>query len=448
MKSTQILGLKISGYEIVEELGSGTSTTTYRASNDQGKSIAVKRLNDSLAKDESIVAKFLNASELSSQVRMKKFIAVISSQKKSPEGVFLLRGYVDGRPLSHYIQEDSLDQLDAYQISCDLCDGVRAMASRGVVHGGIHPNNVIITTTGRAVITDFGISACRIQGTIEAGYATSALKYLAPEQWQGESPESRADVYSVGLIVAMLRSGAELFQADDYQSLKTEIQAGAKVDCQVIAPAIHPKPARRYPDVSKFRSGLEGIYQTSDEPIIDDKIKIEEERVRQQKMKEEKREQERLAEKKREQERHRKREEEAKIELEKDRQSQDDQKPPGWSRKGQKTGSLNAIYDLSDGGTDILTKPSPHRITISRNGRTQTRAFQLLNKGDGSLHVSATCNGKGISINNGEVEIPTGQMFPVIITLKPNSEEWVNVLFQWLERTEQCKVELKFHLRG
>lgn len=456
MKSTQIIGLKISGYKIVEELGSGTSTTTFRASDDQGKTIAVKRLNDSLAKDESLVAKFLNASELSSQIRMRKFLAIVSSQKKSSDGVFLLRGYVDGRPLSHYINDGSLDQLDAYQLSCDLCDGVRAMASRGVVHGGIHPNNVIITTAGRAVITDFGISACRLLGTVETGYAPSALKYLAPEQWQGKPPESKADVYSIGLIVAMLKSGSEVFQADDYKSLQTEIQAGAKIDCQVIAPAIHPKPARRYPDVSKFRSGLEGILKpppespappdktTRDDP---EKLRIEQEREKQrlaEKREKERQKQEHLATEKREQQE--KQKEKDRQKLEQTRQGGTDPPPPDWFRKDRKTGSLKAIYDLNDGGTDILAKPPPHMFTIPRNGQRTLRALQLANQGDGPLSLNITCNGKGITVNHPQVEVHPGRMFPILITLEPDADEWVNASFQWVEGKEPREVEFKFYI--
>ena len=85
---------------------------------------------------------------------------------------------------------------------------------------------------------------------------------------------------------------------------------------------------------------------------------------------------------------------------------------------------------------------------MAKNGRRSQRALQLSNGGSGPLQLSARCHGKGISINIGRLEIPSGQMRPVVITLEPDSDEWVNVAFRWSEAQEDREVELKFYRPG
>lgn len=459
MESSQIIGLKISGYEIVEELGSGTSTVSYLACNAGGKYVVVKRLIDALANDESIVTKFLGASDLSGKIRSKKFIAIITGQKKSPEGVFILREHIEGQPLSHYIKKGLLNELNSHKLSCDLCDAVRAISLCGVVHGGIHPDNIIVTTAGRVKLTDFATGAYSLRQKIGKQYRRTALSYLAPEQWRGDAFDSQADIYSAGLVIATLMTGAQFFDANDPDSLKKQVFAGAKIDCPVIAAAIDPNPARRYPEISKFRSGLDGLKRAGDEskePSDDDELakkkkaaeKQQELLKREQERKAREAEEHQQAEKKRLAEEARQREEQRQLENQKREKTEKISGTGNPQSSVKKSGTLKAIHDIIDGSKDLLAKPPPYLFTMPKNGRRSQRPLQLFNSGAGPLTLSANCHGNGISISNDQLEFASGQMQPVIITLEPDSDEWVNVAFRWTENRKQHEVELKFYRPG
>jgi len=447
MGSAQVIGLKVSGYEIVEELGIGTSTTSYLARDPSGKCIVAKRLLDTFAADDAIVKKFFETSDLSSKIRMKKFIASVTGQNKIAEGIFLLREHIEGQPLSHYIKNGLLGELDWYQLSCDLCDAVRAMSSRGVIHGGIHPKNVIITSKGRVKLTDFSTGAYQLQGKIGKQYRRTALSYLAPEQWRGEAGDPQTDIYSVGLIISTLKTGAESFNAAAPDDLKKQILEGVKTDCPVIAAAIDPVPSRRYPEISKFRSSLSNLRTPPEKttaPNEEEELKKRKEAEEKKKKELEKREQQ-----KKQREEEKRRQEIARAEQEaKDREKQKNQGNAPTPPQEAAIGVLKAIHDINDNSKDLLAKSAPYVLTVPKNGKISQRALQLANGGTGLLRLSAKCNGKGVSINMPQLEIPPGQMRPVVITLNSDSDEWVNVAFHWQEARDKREIELKFYRPG
>jgi serine/threonine protein kinase len=457
MSSDNLVGFKIASYEIVSPLGEGSSSSSFLARDDaKGKQAVAKRLSDDLAAQASVCASFLAVSELSSKVRMKKHVATVLSQKSSPEGTFLLREYVDGEPLSKIAAAGRLQELDADQIARNLCDAVRALSSRKVVHGGIHPGNVIIQPNGDAKLTDFATGRVCLQRSVDKHCPLDVLRYLPPEQWQGKEADSLSDIYAVGLIIAWLDRKRPIFDAGDLQALKAQICAGYKDLCPVLASAVAVAPNKRYPTIDELKSRL------SERAGSSQKEKDEEERKRQEE--EARRKAEEIQQRKQEEERVRKeeaarreaearREEEARKRAEEERRKQQEEaesarkeseqeKPGPDARPKQKVVSFNlSVMDLD--GTNLLAKTPPPPWKIPRDGRRVQRPLRLSHDASAMLDLDVSCVGDGATVSPQRVNVMPGRMSSVILSLTPDSGQFINLLLRWNEGSTEKTIVLK-----
>ena len=181
-------GVVIGGYRVTGRLGAGTIAEAFLASNARGKTVVAKKLADPFAAQDKVKRNFLGISQQSARIRIRKHVAVIAGQHSSTDGVYLLREYVEGESLRDLLERGELTRRDgAGQVLRDLCEALRALQRGGVVHGGIHPGNVIVQPDGRAKLTDFCASRFALSGSLASSYPLGALRYLAPEQWGGAS---------------------------------------------------------------------------------------------------------------------------------------------------------------------------------------------------------------------------------------------------------------------
>ena len=427
-----MIGTRIGSYEIIEQLGEGTSTVSFLARDAKGKVAVAKRLLDSLASQQEIVQKFLAATSLSAKIRMRKNLAVVSSEMKLANGIFLVRQYVEGQPLSQWIRDGRLGELDKRRLALSLCDAVRALGSRGVVHGGIHPGNVIVQADGQARVTDFGVGLAHLCGKPGSDYPLEPLRYLAPEQWRGEEYDFRADVYSAGLIITMVDQGKEVFDAPDRASLEAHVLAGYRVDCPILAAAIAPNSQRRYPLLDKFRTSLRKKYEPPEPPPEPPKKKgkkkPEEKKVSPTKA---------IAPEKKDGQ--------GKGAVTIEDGAGPVKPPPPPPPPAPPEGFLQDAYDVEAGNKNLLAKDPPDVWEIPDFTETQQRPLQLRNGGPGCLSLSVSCSGSGISVSPASVEVAPGQISPVIITLQPDLGEWSRVFFKWKQKRTLMSREVRLH---
>jgi serine/threonine protein kinase len=460
MAGENAIGIKIGSYEIIEVLGKGTCTVSYLARNDRGNLAVVKRLNEQFAQDACVVNAFLAASDLCSRIRNRRFVTVVSSQKRSTEGVFLLRDYAPGRSLARLLREGAMDEVDVKKIAIDLCEAVRAMSSRDVVHGGIHPGNVIVNDDGHIKLTDVGTTRARLGITIDADYPIDAARFLAPEIWRNVDCDVRTDVYAIGLIVAMIEQKSCPFDAGDFERLKSQIEAGHCDPCRVLKDAIDVNPAKRYGDVKVMRARLAEMYderaKPPSPPCAEDKpnvvadadtgtepatrngsegvgaasetgpVKPESDTAAGSSV--------------------------VQAETESSSAPVDSpaQLPSEVSTRAKKAvATISSILDVST-GDDLLSSGSPKSLMIPRNGSLQQRLLHVATSGRGFLDVRITCHGGGVQMSPNRLQIPPGQSCPVIVNLQPDGDEFVNVVFNWDGATveEQALVKIYRPLSG
>jgi serine/threonine protein kinase len=393
--SSEILGLRVGSYTIESELGTGTATSTYMASDERGKRCVIRRLNDEvIASSPESVDIYLRASELESRIRMRKHLAKVVSQRRSPEGVFLVREFVEGRSLLDYASSGDLYSLERKRVALDLCDAVRALASAGIVHGGIHPGNIVIQPDGRARITDFGVTRACLVPRVDQAYPIYALRYLAPEQWREKPGSTLTDTYAAGLIVWLLASGRCHSDIVDFELLRRQAEKGLKSDCSIISAAIHPESSGRYPSIDKFRDLLlSKDFDTVPPPQPPSPTNLE----------------------------------------------------PAEREKPQTTGAcgtLGSIFDVK-GGVDLLAKQPAGPWKVPRVKGVEQCPLQFSNAGLGTLAVQTQCHGKGVSISPERIVIQPGRMASAIVKLQPDSDPFLNLLLTWHELDGEKSFQVK-----
>jgi len=213
--------LRIGPYSIVRQLGEGATSTVYLAIKDDSyASVALKQLRKN-SRSDLHKAMFTTEVELGRRMHHKNIIHVIDADLKEKSGPYLVMEYVNGDPLDHHEQADSLLPLHkVVSVVEQVAVALQYAARQGVVHRDVKPGNIILMPNGLAKLADFG---CAVSISEAGAVVAGSLAYMSPEQLSGESLDERADIYSLGAVLYRLLTGQHAFEADDLYELRTAI---------------------------------------------------------------------------------------------------------------------------------------------------------------------------------------------------------------------------------
>jgi len=187
-------------YELLGLVGRGGMGTVYRARDRElGETVALKVLHNAPG-DRSIVERFRQEVRLARRVTHSN-VARTFDIGEHGDIRFLTMEYVDGQSLSDRIRGAGgvMAVSDVLHILLAVCDGLIAAHAMGVIHRDLKPDNVLVASNGRVVITDFGIA--RPEGgdaTKTQGMPIGTPAYMAPEQVEGRPLTFAANVYAIG----------------------------------------------------------------------------------------------------------------------------------------------------------------------------------------------------------------------------------------------------------
>jgi serine/threonine protein kinase len=169
-------------YRVVEKIGRGGMGAVYKAEDSVlGRMIALKILDE-----ENDEARIIAALE-------HPGIVPVHDAGRLPDGrVFYAMKLVDGSPLNEF-HAPLADRLRVFQ---KICEAVAFAHSRGVVHGDLKPENIMIGAFGEALVLDWGVAALAGHGSI-----AGTRGFVAPEQAAGEAMDARSDIFSLGAIL-------------------------------------------------------------------------------------------------------------------------------------------------------------------------------------------------------------------------------------------------------
>jgi serine/threonine protein kinase len=225
----QIGAVLLNRYRLVEELGRGGMGQVFKAVDryleGDGKRnpfIALKALNAAYIEDNSARTGLLDEAMRAKTLSHENIVRVDNFDWDGPY-IFITMEYLRGKSLDALIRSDySTGQAvaAAWPIIEKIGDALEFAHRKGVVHSDVKPSNILITTKNAVKVLDFGISRLMARSAAvqtETQYASVAAAvgltpaYASLEQWRGEDPDPRDDIYSFALVVYEMLTGHHPF---------------------------------------------------------------------------------------------------------------------------------------------------------------------------------------------------------------------------------------------
>src|SRR4051795_1307566 len=203
-------------YRIVRKLGMGGMANVYLAEDEVlGRRVAIKILNDRHAGDDQFVERFRREAKSAAGLSHPNVVSIYD--RGEAEGTYYIAmEYLDGRSLKELIVSRGPAPIPvAIDYARQILSALRFAHRHGIVHRDIKPHNVLVDGEGRVKVTDFGIARAGAASQMtEVGSIVGTAQYLSPEQAKGTAVDQRSDIYSLGIVLYELLTGAVPFTGD------------------------------------------------------------------------------------------------------------------------------------------------------------------------------------------------------------------------------------------
>lgn len=257
-------------YEIIREIARGGMANVYLAKDRKlDRPVALKVLPAELSRDSTFVERFRLEAQAAASLNDPTIVAVYDWGQEQ-ETSFIVMEYVEGHTLRDTITTGPIEPVQAARIAADISKALSAAHRAGVVHRDIKPGNVLITPTGEVKVADFGIA--RANGTgdglTKTGAVMGTATYFSPEQAQGLTVDARSDLYSLGIVLYEMVTGAVPFVGDSavsvaYSHVREPVPPPSTRRADVppaleaiILTCLQKDPAARYQSADDLRADL------------------------------------------------------------------------------------------------------------------------------------------------------------------------------------------------
>ncbi len=268
-------------YTVVKRIGSGGMADVYCAQDAQlGRRVALKVLHRRFASDTEFVERFRREASAAAGLQHPNVVQVFD--RGELDGTYYIAmEFLEGRSLKQLVRDEGpLDPGRAIDITVQVLRAARFAHKRGVIHRDFKPHNVIVDNEGRVKVTDFGIARAGASDMTETGAIMGTAAYLSPEQAQGHAVSASSDLYSVGILLYELLTGAPPFDAESAVSIALKQVSEAPAPPRSLNPAVSPEledvvlralqkdPARRFADADEFIGALEAVREYPARPDL------------------------------------------------------------------------------------------------------------------------------------------------------------------------------------
>jgi serine/threonine protein kinase len=215
---------KLGRYEIHGELGSGAMGVVYRAEDPRlGRLVALKTTNAEVAGNPSLLKRFYREAQAAAKLTHPNIVTIYEIDEAN--GVpFIAMEFLEGENLQKIIADHKdIPVLKKVQIIIDTCKGLDYAHQHGIVHRDIKPGNIVVSDSGQVKIVDFGIARVGVSSMTQTGVVLGTVKYMSPEQVQGQTVDARTDVFSLGIVLYELLTYQTPFPGDDVPSILFKI---------------------------------------------------------------------------------------------------------------------------------------------------------------------------------------------------------------------------------
>ncbi|MFI5272388.1 MAG: serine/threonine-protein kinase [Ktedonobacterales bacterium] len=218
--SDELIGVSLGHCQIEEFLGQGGMARVYRGRQENlDRVVAIKLLPPYYASDPAFIERFKLEARAMARLSHPNIVTVHDAGEENGR-LFIVMEYVGGGTLrDHMVAPMSL--RDITRIVHEIAGALAYAHAQGIVHRDVKPVNVLMDTTGRSVLSDFGIAKVLATSAVltHDGAGVGTPEYMSPEQWRGGAEDARADIYAFGVMLYEMLTGRTPFVADNYTAL-------------------------------------------------------------------------------------------------------------------------------------------------------------------------------------------------------------------------------------
>ena len=276
-----LVGQTIDGrYQLDQKIGEGGMGVVYSAHHTiLAKKVAIKVLKREVARDGSVVKRFIQEARAASTIGHPN-IADVHDFGVLPDGhSYFVMDFVVGPTLAQAMKEGIMAPGRALPIMAQLGRALAAAHDKGIIHRDLKPDNVFLTpregNKDFVKIVDFGIAQMSPEEgssrLTRAGMVFGTPEYMAPEQAAGREVDHRCDVYACGCILFEMMTGTVPFKGESVMATLAKVIMDFPPRPSAINPHIHPAVeglieyamakdvAQRCPDMRAFVAAIEDI---------------------------------------------------------------------------------------------------------------------------------------------------------------------------------------------
>ena len=276
-----MIGCQVSHFYIIRQLGSGGMGVVYEAQDTRlPRSVAIKFLKSTLSMNSDALRRFKREAQLASSLNHPNICTILDVDEADGQS-FIAMELLRGRSLKSRLSGEPLPFSEIIDIAGQVADALAAAHDQGIMHRDIAPGNVFLTESGLVKLLDFGLA--KHFSILEAdgqttddltapGAAAGTLAYMAPEQLaEDASVDSRSDLYSLGILLYQMTTGARPFDVAPRNVLVSAIQSQAHVPVRTLRPQVPAgleriidkllakRPEDRYQTAHALRTDLDGL---------------------------------------------------------------------------------------------------------------------------------------------------------------------------------------------
>ncbi len=294
-----MVGRTVHQYQLLEKLGSGGMGDIYKAQDTRlNRFVAVKVLTSAATGDPERRRRFIQEAQAASALNHPNIITIHDIISEG-DTEFMVMEHVSGKTLVDLIPKGGLRVPQVLKYSVQMADALQAAHTAGIVHRDLKPGNVMVTEAGLVKVLDFGLAKLTDRGPISTvsgpddrtqtiasapltveGSIIGTVSYMSPEQAQGKKVDTRSDIFSFGVVLYEMVTGARAFSGESALSTLSAILRDDVRPMAETAPDVPPQlelvigrclkklPDERWQTMKDVQMALSALKHESDSGVL------------------------------------------------------------------------------------------------------------------------------------------------------------------------------------